>query len=117
MSPAAIAPHLGELLDQVNALPVLCTARDVQQVLGLGRSATYALLRSTELTTLPVGEGNRSLRVTRASLVDYVQRRARGGAGQPAAPNANGAGSRGQSPNVPTPHGAPRRTARKVKAR
>jgi excisionase family DNA binding protein len=53
-----------------STLPLLLTAKEVEATLHLGRTRTYALLRSGELPVLRVG---RAIRVPRIALERWVE--------------------------------------------
>jgi excisionase family DNA binding protein len=107
----AAPDDLDEILGQLAQHNSLMSAREVGQVLGLGRTAVYALIKSGEFGTVNVGPRCRTIRVLRSSLEVYLRRRVRQGRSQPV-PVPAAEAPRAASPA--TPHGAPRRTARRV---
>lgn len=51
-------------------LPLALTVREAGQVLRVGRSVTYELVRSGQLRSVRIG---RSIRIPRDALVEYLQ--------------------------------------------
>ena len=51
-------------------LPLALTVREAGQVLRVGRSVTYELVRSGQLRSVRIG---RSIRIPRNALVEYLQ--------------------------------------------
>jgi excisionase family DNA binding protein len=80
------------VVEAPTGIPLLLTAREVEASLQLGRTRTYALLRSGEIPVLRVG---RAIRVSRLALEKWVEERS-------AAPYADPPGREG-----PAAAGAP----------
>lgn len=107
----AAPDDLDEILDQLARHNSLMSAREVGQVLGLGRTAAYQLIKSGQLSTVQLGPQSRTIRVLRSSVEAYLRQRVRQGRCQPVpVPVAEVP----RAASTATPHGAPRRTARRV---
>ena len=57
-------------ITNVDNLPLALTVREAGQVLRVGRSVTYELVRSGQLRSVRIG---RSIRIPRDALVEYLQ--------------------------------------------
>lgn len=107
----AAPDDLGEILGQLAQHSSLMSVREVGQVLGLGRTAAYQLVESGQLSTVNVGPQCRAIRVLRSSVEAYLRQRVRQARPQPAQVPAVEAS---RTTPAASPHGAPRRTARRV---
>lgn len=54
----------------LHTLPLVLTAEEAAQVLGIGRHLVYALLRSGQIRSLRIG---RTFRVPRCALEEYLE--------------------------------------------
>lgn len=114
-SPADCPTDLDEVLRQLAEQNSLLSANEVAGVLRLGRTAVYELIKSGELSTVSVGPQSRTIRVLRSSLEQYLRQRLKAAWKQPQPqPQQVPAADVPRTAAAATPHGAPRRTVRRV---
>lgn len=112
-SSADCPTDLDEVLRQLAEQNSLLSANEVAGFLRLGRTAVYELIKSGELSTVSVGPQSRTIRVLRSSLEQYLRQRLKAAWKQPQ-PQQVPAVDVPRTAATATPHGAPRRTARRV---